>query len=117
MILSKILLLKTKNNMNIRDVIIAPIITEKAMQDAALGRFTFKVAIQANKTLIKSAIEQKFKVKVLKTFVSIVKGKTDRIGIRRTEIVKLPWKKAIVRLAKDQKIGLFDVGGQTSEKK
>ncbi len=42
--------------MNIRDVIIAPIITEKSMKDAGSGRFTFKVANQANKPFIKQAI-------------------------------------------------------------
>ncbi len=103
--------------MNIRDVIIAPIITEKSMQDAALSKFTFKVATGANKPFIKEAIEKKFKVKVLKTFVSIVKGKTGRIGIRRTEITKTAWKKATVKLEKDQKIALFDVGGQEGAKK
>lgn len=102
--------------MNVRDVIIAPIITEKSMRDAALGRFTFKVAIMANKPLIKSAIEKMFKVKVLKIFVSIVKGRTDRKGVRREEFVKTAWKKATVKLAKDQKIGLFDVGGQETVK-
>src|SRR3989344_974702 len=103
--------------MDIRDVIIAPIITEKSMQDAALSKFTFKVALQANKPLIKQAIEKKFKVKVLQTFVSIVKGRTDRKGVRRQEFVKSAWKKATVKLEKDQKIALFDVGGQTSDKK
>src|SRR3989338_3910124 len=98
--------------MNVRDVIIAPIITEKSMQDAGFGKFTFKVAIGANKPLIKEAIEEKFKVKVLQTFVSIVKGRTDKKGIRRQEFVKAAFKKATVRLAKDQKIALFDTGGQ-----
>lgn len=103
--------------MKLRDVIIAPVITEKSMQDAGLGKFTFKVAIQANKPLIKSAIEEKFKVKVLQTFVSIVKGRTDKKGVRRQEFVKSAWKKATVRLPKDQKIALFDVGGQEGAKK
>ena len=103
--------------MDIRDVIIAPIITEKSMQDAGVGKFTFKVALQANKLLIKEAIERKFKVKVLKTFTSLVKGRTDRRGIRREEFVKSAWKKATVRLPKDQKIALFDTGGQASDKK
>lgn len=103
--------------MNIRDVIIAPVITEKSMQDAGLGKFTFKVEVGANKPLIKQAIEEKFKVKVLQTFVSIVKGRTDKKGVRRQEFVKSAWKKATVRLAKDQKIALFDTGGQTSNKK
>ncbi len=103
--------------MNIRDVIIAPVITEKSMQDAALSKFTFKVAIQANKPLIKEAIEKKFKVKVLQTFVSVVKGRTDRKGIKREEFVKAAFKKATVKLAKDQKIPLFDTGGQEGIKK
>lgn len=97
--------------MNLRDVIIAPVITEKSMKDAALGKFTFKVATQANKPLIKKAVEEKFKVKVLQTFASIVKGRTDRRGIRREEFVKSAWKKATVKLPKDQKIALFDTGG------
>ena len=103
--------------MNIRQVIIAPVITEKSMRDAGLGRFTFKVAVSVNKPLIKEAIEKNFKVKVLKTFVSLVKGKTGRVGARRTEIVKTPWKKATVVLPKDQKISLFDTGGQSENKK
>ena len=103
--------------MNIRDVIIAPIITEKSMSDAAKGRYTFKVATATNKPFIKQAIEEKFKVKVVKIMTSMVKGKTDRRGVKREEFVKTPFKKATVQLAKDQKIGLFDVGGQTSEKK
>lgn len=98
--------------MNIRDVIIAPIITEKSMKDASVGRYTFKVATATNKPLIKQAIADKFKVKVLKIMVSLVKGKTDRRGVKREEFVKTAWKKATVQLAKDQKIGLFDVGGQ-----
>jgi large subunit ribosomal protein L23 len=102
--------------MNIRDVIIAPVITEKSMKDAASGRYTFKVAMATNKPFIKQAIEEKFKVKVLKTMVSIIKGRTDRRGIRRAEFVKTAWKKATVQLAKDQKIALFDVGGQTEGK-
>ena len=102
--------------MNIRDVIIAPVITEKSMSNAASGRYTFKVAMDTNKPLIKQAIQDKFKVKVVKIMISIVKGKTDRRGVKREEFVKSAWKKATVQLAKDQKIGLFDVGGQAEQK-
>ena len=103
--------------MNIRDVIIAPVITENSIQDAGFNKFTFKVAREANKPLIKDAIEGKFKVKVLKVYVSIVKGRTDKKGIRRQEFVKSAWKKATVVLPKDQKIALFDTGGQGENKK
>jgi large subunit ribosomal protein L23 len=102
--------------MNIRDVIIAPIITEKSMKDASMGRYTFKVETAANRPLIKQAIQDKFKVKVIKIRIALVKGKTDRRGAKREEFVKTAWKKAIVQLAKDQKIGLFDVGGQAEQK-
>lgn len=102
--------------MNIRDVIVAPIITEKSMRDAGSGRYTFKVATATNKPLIKQAIEGRFKVKVLKIMTSLVKGRTDRRGIKREEFVRTAWKKATVQLAKDQKIGLFDVGGQEQVK-
>jgi len=102
--------------MNIRDVIIAPVITEKSMKDAALGRYTFKVATATNKPFIKEAIEAKFKVKILKIMTSLVKGKTDRRGVKREEFVRSAWKKATVQLAKGQTIGLFDVGGQEGKK-
>jgi len=102
--------------MNIRDIIVVPIITEKSMKDASIGRYTFKIAMSANKFSIKEAIEKKFKVKVLKTFVSLVKGKTGRKGIKREEFIKTAWKKATVQLAKDQKIALFDAGGQEEKK-
>jgi len=98
--------------MNKRDVILAPVITEKSMQDAGFNKFTFKVAMKANKPLIKNAIEKKFKVKVLKTYVALVKGRTVRRGTKREEFVRSAWKKAIVVLPKDQKIALFDTGGQ-----
>jgi len=103
--------------MNMRDVIVAPVITEKSMKDAAGGRYTFKVISSVNKPFIKKAIEEKFKVKVVKIFVSLVKGRTDKRGIKRQEFVKTAWKKATVRLSKGQTIGLFDIGGQSGNKK
>jgi large subunit ribosomal protein L23 len=102
--------------MNTRDVVIAPVITEKSMKDAGLGKYTFKVATVANKSLIKTAIEKQFKVKVIKITVSLIKGKTGRRGVKREEFVKAAWKKATVQLAKDQKIGLFDIGGKEGKK-
>ncbi|MBI2028167.1 MAG: 50S ribosomal protein L23 [Candidatus Levybacteria bacterium] len=98
--------------MDTRDVIIAPIITEKSTKDSSLGRFTFKVTKIADKNVIKKAVEEKFKVKVLQTFVIVTKGKRNRIGKRRTEVNVTPWKKAIVKLAKDQKISLFESGAK-----
>ncbi|EKD64527.1 MAG: hypothetical protein ACD_50C00352G0007 [uncultured bacterium] len=99
--------------MDINDVIIAPIISEKSMKDVSLHKFTFKVAGKANKRFIKKAIQDKFNVDVLDISTNIVKGKKMRVGLRRTEVEKSPWKKAIVTLPQEQKIALFDVGGKS----
>ena len=47
-----------------RDIIIAPVITEKAAVEEQNGKYTFKVSTKANKTQIKQAIEKIFNVKV-----------------------------------------------------
>lgn len=91
-------------------VIIKPIITEKSMQDAKSGKFTFIVAKAANKTNIKKNIENAFSVNVISVATSIIKGRRKRVGKKMTEKILSPFKKAIVQLKKDQKIALFDVG-------
>ncbi len=98
--------------MDIKSIILSPIITEQSTKNTAYGKFAFKVAKNADKKMIKKAIEGAFKVNVTKVATSIVKGKTIRTGARRTEVAKAPFKKAIVALKKGQTISLFDVGGQ-----
>ena len=49
---------------NYRDIIIAPIITEKAAMMENENKYAFKVDVKANKTQIKQAIEKIFNVKV-----------------------------------------------------
>lgn len=97
--------------MDIHRIILRPIISEKSMRDAALGKFSFEVAKKADKPIIKRAIESQFKVNVRSLATSIVKGRKKRYGMRRIEVTRSPWKKAIVRLQQGQKIDLFDVGG------
>lgn len=92
-----------------QDVIIAPVISEKSMNDAAQSKFTFKVARDTNKKAIRKEIEAKFKVNVISVATSIVKGKRRKQGIRRIEVVSSSWKKAIVKLKEGQKIDLFDI--------
>lgn len=92
-------------------LIIRPIITEKSMQDAGRGKFTFHVAMSADKNEIRKAIEKKFKVNILSVSTLKVKGKTRRAGVRRTKFQTPSWKKAIVKLKEGQKIDLFEIGG------
>ena len=88
-----------------KDVIIAPVITEKAAQLAADGKtYVFKVSKSANKTQIADAIESAFNVKVAEVRTLNTKAKDKRVG-RYTGKTKT-YKKAIVTLAEGQSIDL-----------
>jgi large subunit ribosomal protein L23 len=91
-------------------IIISPIITEKSMMDAASGKFTFRVERFARKEEIKKEVEERFKVHVVNISTNILKGKTVRTGMKRTERKLSPVKKAIVTLKKGEKIGMFELG-------
>ena len=89
------------------DVIIEPIITEKAEKVREQDKYIFKVRLDASKITIKKAVEKIFKVNVTKVNVIRMKGKTMRRGFRNT--FKSPdFKKAIVTLKKGQKIDFFE---------
>ncbi len=82
------------------------------MNEASNGRYTFKVFSNVNKNDIKKAVEDKFKVNVLKTTTIVVKGRRSRRGTKRIEVLNTAFKKAIVTLSQGQKIALFDTGSQ-----
>lgn len=84
------------------DVIIAPIITEKATLASEYNRVTFKVHKDATKPQIKAAVEALFNVKVEGVNTLIRKGKTKFFRGRRGTQADL--KKAIVRLAEGHSI-------------
>ncbi|MDI6839349.1 MAG: 50S ribosomal protein L23 [bacterium] len=90
-----------------RTTILYPIVTEKAVQlkDKA-NKYTFCVAIEANRIEIKRAVEQLFKVKVLKVTTQRMKGKPKRLG--RFEGRRENWKKAICTLEEGNKIEIFE---------
>lgn len=98
--------------MNTLSVVLGPLISEKSMNDAAKGKYTFKVSTQSTKKEIKKAVEEQFKVNVLKVATMTIKGRSSRNGTRRIEVIKQPFKKAIVRVKEGQKISIFDTGGQ-----
>lgn len=81
-------------------IIKSPVVTEKSTMGSEQGKVTFKVATDASKAEIKSAVEQIFSVKVTAVNTSILKGKVKRfkntIG-KRSDV-----KKAIVTLAEGQ---------------
>jgi large subunit ribosomal protein L23 len=86
------------------DTILAPLITEKATELSDLNKVVFKVALDSTKEEIAQAIEELFKVKVVKVNTLIQKGKTKRFRGRpgrRSDI-----KKAIVTLQEGQSIDI-----------
>ena len=90
-----------------QDIIIRPILSEKTYGDIANKKYTFEVAKNANKTQIKKAIEEIFKVKVESVNTANVFGKIKRQG--KHEGLTGNYKKAIVQLTSDSKtIEFFD---------
>ena len=93
--------------MNTRDIILAPVITEKSVSAMADKKYTFRVANDTNKIEIAKAIEEIFGVKVAKVNTISMKGKKRRMG--RFEGYTSDWKKAVVTLTEDSKtIEFFD---------
>ena len=88
--------------MNARDIILAPVITEKAVSLLPEKKYTFQVAIGANKTEIKYAIEEIFEgVKVESVNTMRIQGKVKRQG--RYQGRRPERKKAIVTLKEGSK--------------
>ena len=83
------------------DIIIRPIITERAMAGAADKKYVFEVAKTAGKIEIKKAVEEIFGVKVARVNTMRTMGKMKRQG--RTQGRTPEVKKAIVTLKKDSK--------------
>ena len=93
--------------MEARDIILKPVITEKAVQALADKKYTFRVAKDANKIAIAKAVEEIFGVKVAKVNTISMKGHMRRMG--RNEGYTPSWKKAVVTLTADSKtIEFFD---------
>ena len=89
------------------DIIIRPVLTEKSYDGMADKKYAFEVAIGANKTEIKKAIETIFDVKVESVNTMRIEGKLKRQG--RTQGRRPERKKAYVKLTEDSKpIAFFE---------
>ena len=89
-------------NVQYYDVIIKPVVTEKSMNEMADRKYTFLVHPEANKTMIKEAVEKMFDgVRVEKVNTMNRGGKTKRRG--RIYGKTANTKKAIVQLTTDSK--------------
>lgn len=91
-----------------QDIIIRPVITEQSMTQAQDKKYTFIVAKNSNKTEIKKAVQEIFKVNVEKVNTMNYAGKTKRMG--RNEGKTSSYKKAVVTLtASSKEIEFFGV--------
>ena len=88
--------------MNVYDIIRRPVITEQSMADVADKKYVFMVAIDANKTEIKAAVEEIFGVKVAKVNTVRMQGKVKRNGAYPAG-KRADYKKAVVTLTADSK--------------
>jgi len=87
-------------------VIVRPLITEKATMLAGDHKYAFHVAKHANKKQIREAVEMAFSVKVTDVNTMNMHGKRRRMGRR---ITRSPdWKKAIVTLVEGDSIQIFE---------
>ncbi|EJW18292.1 50S ribosomal protein L23 [Paenibacillus alvei] len=84
-----------------RDIIKRPVITERTADMMNDLKYVFEVDMRANKTEIKLAVEQIFKVKVANVNTLRMPAKPKRYG--RHSGYTSEWKKAFVTLAKDSK--------------
>ena len=89
---------------NYRDIIKAPIITEKSSTLAQNNTYVFSVDVKANKTQIKEALEKVFNVSVENVNTVNVKPKKKRVGRYAGKTNRV--KKAIVKLKKGSSIEL-----------
>ena len=95
-------------NVQYYDVILKPIVTEKSMAAMGEKKYTFLVHTEANKSMIKEAVEKMFEgTKVKNVNTKNLDGKTKRRGMTFGKTAKT--KKAIVTLTEDSKdIEIFE---------
>jgi large subunit ribosomal protein L23 len=92
--------------MNNYEVIRRPLVTEKGVEKKDTDRtLCFEVALAANKTQVKSAVEKLFKVKVAEVRTATFDGKLRRRG--RFAGYRSDWKKAYVKLKAGEKVPDF----------
>jgi large subunit ribosomal protein L23 len=86
------------------DIVLSPVITEKATTISEHNQVTFRVPLTADKRSVKVAVEGLFNVKVTAVNTIRVKGKVKRFRGRLGE--RSDYKKAIITLAEGSKIDI-----------
>jgi len=87
-------------------ILIEPVLSEKANILREEGKYVFKVDKRANKIQIKEAVRRLYNVHPVSCTIMNVGGKPKRLRSRPGYTSS--WKKAIIRLSKDEKISIFE---------
>ena len=91
--------------MNAYQILLKPLVTEKAVDQQQGNKYWFAVNLYANKTQVRQAIEEVYQVHVRQVHTMRVGGKEKRI---RWKMVPMPdWKKAAVTLAPGERIDVI----------
>ena len=91
--------------LNAYQVIVRPLVTEKAVDQQGENTYWFAVHITANKTQVRNAVEEVYKVHVRQVRTLRQKGKQRR---SRYKLYRTPdWKKAAVTLAPGERIDII----------
>jgi large subunit ribosomal protein L23 len=88
------------------NILLEPVLSEKANLLREEGKYVFKVDPAATKTQIKEAVRRLFNVHPVSCTVMVVGGKPKRQ--RNRAGYTSSWKKAIIRLPKEEKIAVFE---------
>lgn len=102
--------------MTIDQIILEPVITEKSinLRENVAKQYTFKVNVKANKLQVKRAVSKLFSVTATDCNILNVKRKqkanlpVSKASYKRGHGYTAAWKKAIVTLAKGEKIDMFE---------
>ena len=92
--------------MNLNQVIIRPMITEKSTILQEGGKYVFQVALKANKVEVKQAVETTFSVKVMDVNTTKIRGRVRRYGPRLKKMPDI--KKAVVTLRRGDRIQVIE---------
>ena len=92
--------------MTYEQILIEPVLSEKTNILREEGKYVFKVDPRANKMQIKEAVRRLYKVNPVSCTVMVMGGKPKKL--RSKPGYTSSWKKAIVRLSKDEKISIFE---------
>ena len=89
-----------------REVLIAPVVSEKSYSQIEARKYSFRVHPDAHKTQVRQAVEELFEVKVVSVNISKVQPKPKRRGMIKG--TKQGWKKAVVQLQPGHTIEFFE---------